>query len=682
MANRYWVGGTGTWNTSSTTNWSASSGGASGASVPTAADSVFFDQAGTYTVTRTGALTCLDFTVSAGTVTFSSTGTLAISGSLTLLAGTVWSATGANTFNSTSSGRTITTNGVTITGAITFNGVGGGWTLGSALTTTSAANFTAGTFSTSTNNYSLTVGGTTDVVGATLILNGSTITLNNNYLLTSGIITAGTSQINTSSGGFRDTASNAYYNITVSSPGGMIFTASNCTFNNLTITGRTTPGVSFFQFNGTPGTIGTFAVTAGTDATCRIQVQPNSGTRTITANSVSLTDVDFEGIIGGGLAAPFTGTRLGNRKNNSNITFPAAKNVYWNLAAGGNWGGAIAWATTSGGTPAINNFPLAQDTAIFESTGLNSGATVTFNASYNVGTIDMSARTSNTMTLAMTAGQSMYGNWTNGTGTTISGTGGLSFVGSNTQTITSSGVTFTCGIGINSPSGTVTLQDNLTINRAAVGALTLTNGTLNLNGQTLTLSATATATFLTATGTKNLTFNGGSLVIAASGATAFNNAVPTGFTTTAGTGTGVISLTSASAKTFVGGGSTYNCAINQGGAGALTITGSNTFSNITNTYNATGATSILFTAGTTSTFTNWNANGAAGRLLTIGSVTAASHTLSKASGTVNADFLSISRSTATGGATWNAANSTDGGNNTGWIFASAPSSTGNFFAFF
>ena len=79
MANRYWVGGTGSWTTSSTTNWSASSGGSSGASVPTASDSVFFDQAGTYTVTLTGALTCLDLTVSAGTVTFTSTGTIGIS---------------------------------------------------------------------------------------------------------------------------------------------------------------------------------------------------------------------------------------------------------------------------------------------------------------------------------------------------------------------------------------------------------------------------------------------------------------------------------------------------------------------------------------------------------------------------------------------------------------------------
>lgn len=41
--NRYWVGGTGTWTSSDTTHWSASSGGAGGASVPSGAFVVFFD---------------------------------------------------------------------------------------------------------------------------------------------------------------------------------------------------------------------------------------------------------------------------------------------------------------------------------------------------------------------------------------------------------------------------------------------------------------------------------------------------------------------------------------------------------------------------------------------------------------------------------------------------------------
>ena len=134
------------------------------------------------------------------------------------------------------------------------------------------------------------------------------------------------------------------------------------------------------------------------------------------------------------------------------------------------------------------------------------------------------------------------------------------------------------------------------------------------------------------------------------------------------------------AKTFIGAGSTFNCTLNQGGAGALTITGSNTFNDITNTVQPA---SILFTAGTTSTFSNFSLSGTAGNLITIGSATAASHTLSKASGTVSASYLSISRSTATGGAIWNAANSIDAGNNSGWVITAAPpTATGNFLMFF
>jgi hypothetical protein len=43
MADRYWVGGTANWDGTSGTKWSATSGGAGGASVPTSADDVFFD---------------------------------------------------------------------------------------------------------------------------------------------------------------------------------------------------------------------------------------------------------------------------------------------------------------------------------------------------------------------------------------------------------------------------------------------------------------------------------------------------------------------------------------------------------------------------------------------------------------------------------------------------------------
>lgn len=166
MANRYWVGGSGTWDTTSTTNWSASSGGSSGASVPTASDSVFFDQAGTYTVTMTGALNCLDITTSTGTVTFvdGTTPTLTINGSMSLVAGTVWSLTGTTTFTvATGVNNTITTNGVAI-GTIAFSSTSsslGGWVLGSALTATKItlnSSYYSGNSTFNGGGYNVTIG--------------------------------------------------------------------------------------------------------------------------------------------------------------------------------------------------------------------------------------------------------------------------------------------------------------------------------------------------------------------------------------------------------------------------------------------------------------------------------------------------------------------------------------------
>lgn len=73
MATRYWVGGTGTWDPSSTTNWATTSGGSGGASAPTSSDDVIFDAnsgTGSAVVTCNGG-NCAGFTYdSAALVTF------------------------------------------------------------------------------------------------------------------------------------------------------------------------------------------------------------------------------------------------------------------------------------------------------------------------------------------------------------------------------------------------------------------------------------------------------------------------------------------------------------------------------------------------------------------------------------------------------------------------------------
>jgi hypothetical protein len=327
---------------------------------------------------------------------------------------------------------------------------------------------------------------------------------------------------------------------------------------------------------------------------------------------------------------------LGDCKGNTGITFGAGVTRYWNLAAGGNWGGAIGWATSSGGTPAINNFPLAQDTCLFEATGLNSGATVNTSPAYNIGSINMSARTTNTMTLTCAQSPSIYGNWINGTGVTMSGTGTLTFAGRGSQTITSAGATFTPQIIIETPNGSVTLQDAFGTNRGGTTALTINAGTFDANGYNVTLSAGGTTS--SNTNTRTIAVGSGTWTLAG-GSTSWSTAA----TNLTVSGTGTISLTSASSQSFAGGSISYSgITLNQGGAGTLTVSGNNTFANITNTYSATGATNLSF-GTTTQRVANFTAKGEAGRVLTIqgASATSPCTLIHTSAGNINLDYVAI-----------------------------------------
>jgi hypothetical protein len=563
MADRYWVGGTGNW--SDTARWSTSSGGSSGASVPTSADNVIFDANSNtlllpFTVTVDGTVSapsqCLGFTASgldgAMTLAFGSTGFLECFGSMTFQA-TNFSVSNSGSFttgiifSATTTGNTFTANGVTVGSSmsIIFSGTGGGWTLGSALTTTSGLveirngsfntgnfNITANTLnSTSTyaaNTRAITLGSSTiSLVGAAAPLtmfNGGTLTFN-----------AGTSTITfsnaspTMAGG-----GETFYNVsfTATGAGTVTITGAN-TFNNFTQTSRNATGTKFISLAGNQTVSGTLTLGAANTAIRRIIVLSSVvGTqRTITLNGTlaALADVDFRDINAAGtVGTPWTGTRLGDCLGNANITFDAAKTVYWNLAGTQNWS-ATGWATTNNGAPAVNNFPLAQDTATFTEAG--AAGTVTIDAGWNIGNIQMADGVSNRTTAFTfatgTAIFPIYGNVTLFSSLTLSGTGRINFNGQGaTKTITSASISFTQPFTIEAPSGTFQLSDNLT-NTSALG-VTLTQGTLDLNDFDLTCNIFSSSN----ANTRAIDFGTGNINVTGNAATVINIATSTNLTYT------------------------------------------------------------------------------------------------------------------------------------------------------
>jgi hypothetical protein len=707
---RYWVGGTGNWN--DTARWSTSSGGAGGADLPRSHDDVVFDSlsnATAYTATVnaiTGGNRCKSLTISGplvGNVTLAGTTTLYIHDDITLPAtGLTRTYTGQIVLSGSTTGKTLTTNGVTLLSPFTVNGEGAEWSLSDALNNIGTSNnmtFLRGTFNTNGYNLSAASLDSNTSSARTINLGASAITLNGNTPINFGTtetnranltFTAGTSQLSFVSGSATFTGNNqTFYDVSFTSTGITTATINGAnTFNNLTVAGRTSAGISALSLAADQTINGTLTLSAGTDATMRTFVQSDTigTTRTLTCAAVaSLTDIDFRDITIAGAPAPVSGTRLGDCKGNSGITFVAGADKYRNFAGTDNWS-AVGWATSSGGAVSNDNFPLAQDTCIFEAGSPNSGAAVNLNASYNIGTIDMSARTTNTMTLATSSNTpAIYGNWINGTGVTISGTGALTFAGRGSQTLTSAGRTFTQGFTIQTPSGSVTLQDAFETNRVTASALNVRYGTFDANGYNVTLSGSSSAVDLDdLTSTRTVAVGSGTWTIAGTGG--WDASPSTGLTVT---GTGIISLTSASAKTFIGGDLSYSgITVNQGGAGTLTVTGNNTFANITNT--ATGATTLNF-GTTTQRVANFTATGTAGNVLTIQGSSATSPCTLIYTGTApstpttpSTDYLTLTGVRAYPlQSTWFAGNNSSNNGSLGWLFqAEALGTTGAFFLLF
>lgn len=287
MASRYWVGGTGTWNDSDTSHWSATSGGASGASVPTASDNVFINGSsggGTITTGSTNPMLNLDFTGFAGT--FTGTNVINIYGGITLSTGMTWSATGSMNFYATSGTNVITSNGKSFSNQMTFEGVGGTWQLADAFTNSASEYMilNKGTFDANNNNLSIGIFSSSNTYTRSITMGSGTWTITGvGTAWDLGTTTNLTLSENTSTLKFTNTSSS-----------GLTFAGGGETYNNIwfsrgSSSGNITIGGdnTFADFSDTGTASHSILFTAGTTQTVATFTVSGTASNLITINSTT-----------------------------------------------------------------------------------------------------------------------------------------------------------------------------------------------------------------------------------------------------------------------------------------------------------------------------------------------------------------------------------------------------------
>lgn len=517
MSTFVWHGGTsGDWGTGA--NWLV--GGVEQAAAPTASDDVTFDDAAhTYSITRSAACACktINTTGTTNAVTINiSANNLTVSGSATFKSGDSLTA-GALVLNATG---TLTQSGATFANTITISGSGITVTLGSDIVvgTTKHIQLTQGTLDTSASNYAITCNyfydnGSASTRGITL--NSSTVTCS--LLTFSG--NAATLTVSASSATIVINSDIATANNFAGKAWGIV------NFNSIATAARTHAitfgtGATFVQLNvdhkvDRRDTVLTLSAAFSVSDSCvwksggvgnddpsyRLLIRSSAiGTQrvmTVTAASktITLTDIDIQDFSISTTNSPtITSTRVGDCGGNGSGLCSTPKTVFMDSGTSSLYMYSNIWATSSGGGDiSLNNIPLPQDTAVIDNNTWDlTGRSIT-TGGIRMPNIDASGLTES-QNIYFAVG-TYYGSLD------LSGSGCLSL-------FTSDGVVLTIdarvagtlnlnildaiadvgGITIDSYGGTVVLGNNLTLQSASgsYGVFTLTRGTFDMNGKTLT----------------------------------------------------------------------------------------------------------------------------------------------------------------------------------------------------
>lgn len=497
MATYFWVGGSGTWNNASTTNWATSTGGAGGFGPPIVGDTVNFDSnsgtAATVTVASTAA--CTTCVINKSDINISLSGNVTFAGSITLTTGTITLNNNTLTMVGFASNNSNVRSIAFGTGQINLTANGGTiWGLATATnftyTGTPTVNSTyAGATGTRVFNHGGTAGGTEANVVSVNVTAG-----------TDGFAFSNASLIkNVNFTGFSGTLSNFFFylygdvtlsaGMTLNAGANPIYFSATSGTQRITSNGKTfdfpiqfegVGGTYALQDNMTVGTTRTVTLNNGT-----LDLTGNSGNWTLTTGIFTSHSATTRSIVfgTGKIAVTGNGTTVFSTRTITNFSCTGSKRV--ELTYAGSTGTRIVRGGDLAGTATADNtvdiFVTAGSDIVDFFTNVTTTAIRSFNTTGFSGSISTSAfRIFGSLTLSAT--------------TTVTATANaITFLSTSAgNTITTNGVTIDRALTFNGLGGSWAFQDALT--QGSTRAFTITDGTVQLkDGATSTVGAFATS---------------------------------------------------------------------------------------------------------------------------------------------------------------------------------------------
>jgi hypothetical protein len=449
-----------------------------------------------------------------------------------------------------------------------------------------------------------------------------------------------------------------YYNIEL--PNGTNQITGSNTFNNVTID----PGVEVEFEAGETQTFNELeAVGTASELITVSSDDPGTQANLVLAGGgvpVEVYHLNIQDLAASGAASFAAFESIDNGNNTGwNITAPAENDYFW-VGGSGSWSDLNHWATTSGGSTFYGELPTQYDNVIFDQNS--------FSADDQMLTMDVMGSCHDMDWTAITFDVSIE----EGAGHEIEIYGSVALsnlvrIGNDIDLTLLSGETETFSMGDDPEvrkdidanrtqisfegDGTWTIQDHITTEGYVY---VQGNATLNLNGNSLFASQFSANNSATLNTGDNSTITIEDWIVPSANALNF------------GTGSSIILEQFSQFNSFGefrGGDFSYSSVTINNQGQTIRLDGSNTFESL----NINAGASVEFENGETQTINELVAVGTKFDPIVFYSDSEGTHaTISKSSGTVDLEYIQLKDMHATGGATFNANNSIDNGNNTGW----------------